>query len=149
MAPIGQLVAGVAHEINNPIGYVNSNLGSLGQYVEKLIVATEAYERAESDLSASSLLEEIRSLKRESDWEYLKQDVRDLLRESAEGIARVKQIVQGLKDFSHVDQAEWQGIIEKHHGRIEVGSEAGSGATFWVWLPVRRGGEYLSNANSF
>ena len=115
MASIGQLAAGVAHEINNPIGYVNSNLGSLGQYVEKLIGVMEAYERVEPELSASPLLEEILALKREADWEYLKQDVRDLLSESAEGIARVKRIVQDLKDFSHVDQAEWQ-CVDLHKG---------------------------------
>ncbi|HEU0188932.1 MAG TPA: ATP-binding protein [Gallionella sp.] len=115
MASIGQLAAGVAHEINNPIGYVNSNLGSLGQYVEKLIGITEAYERTESGLSASLLREEILALKREADWEYLKKDVRDLISESVEGIARVKRIVQDLKDFSHVDQAEWQ-FADLHKG---------------------------------
>ncbi len=115
MASIGQLAAGVAHEINNPIGYVNSNLGSLGQYVEKLIGIMEVYERAESELSTPSLLEKIRSLKQEAEWEYLKRDVPDLIRESAEGIKRVKQIVQDLKDFSHVDQAEWQ-CVDLHKG---------------------------------
>lgn len=107
MASIGQLAAGVAHEINNPISFVYSNLGSLEQYVEQLIGITEAYERTESNLPSQALLEEVHKFKLEADWEFLKLDVRDLLKESSAGIVRVKKIVQDLKDFSHVDQPEW------------------------------------------
>ena len=107
MASIGQLAAGVAHEINNPIGFVNSNLGALQKYVEQLLQLLSVYDRHEAELPSASR-SELNTLKREIDVDFLRQDDGDLLNESRDGLQRVKRIVQDLKDFSHVSESEMQ-----------------------------------------
>lgn len=110
MASIGQLAAGVAHEINNPVGYVSSNINSLEGYITNLFSLLSAYEKLEQpgDEGLAPLVESIQTLKKKIDYDFVQDDVHDLIRESKEGVNRVKQIVKDLKDFSHVDEAEWQ-----------------------------------------
>jgi signal transduction histidine kinase len=107
LASIGQLAAGVAHEINNPVGFVNSNLGSLQRYVMDMLRLLSAYEQVEGALPGVAA-QEIRQIKEEIDIEFMREDVTSLLSESLDGLKRVTRIVQDLKDFSHVDESERQ-----------------------------------------
>ncbi|MFZ2161749.1 MAG: bacteriohemerythrin [Sideroxyarcus sp.] len=107
MASIGQLAAGVAHEINNPVGFVNSNLGTLGKYISSMFNVIAAYETAEARVG-SNTCPEVSQAKKTADFNYLKEDIPSLLKESQDGLARVTRIVQDLKDFSHVDESNWQ-----------------------------------------
>ncbi|MEO5561188.1 MAG: two-component regulator propeller domain-containing protein [Dokdonella sp.] len=109
MASVGLLAAGVAHEINNPIGYVRSNLTSLASYVQKIFSVLQGYELLEKVFADTPPeLAAVQALKQRVELDYLREDIVNLLTESVEGVTRVQKIVQDLKNFSHVDQAEWQ-----------------------------------------
>lgn len=116
MASIGQLAAGVAHEINNPIGYVHSNLGSLQEYLRSLFTVIEAYERALRAPDPKALIPEIDDIRDRLDIDFISRDLPQLMAESREGIERVTRIVRDLKDFSYSGRDESWKLVDLHAG---------------------------------
>lgn len=114
MASLGQLAAGVAHEINNPIGFVTSNLGALTEYTHVFKRLFDAYQvltdrlTPEQRATLQDALAPIEQICREEDMAFIRDDIDALLSESLSGMYRVTEIVKGLKSFARLDEAEMQ-----------------------------------------
>lgn len=106
MASLGQLAAGVAHEINNPIGFIMSNLNSLSKYIQRLREFIAIQTEFIIALNPITGLAELNDTRKRLKIDYLLEDATALLKESLDGADRVKVIVQNLKSFTRLDETE-------------------------------------------
>jgi len=106
LASLGQLSAGIAHEINNPVGFVSCNLTSLKKYSARISSYVESIDELLNDHVDSELKAQAVALKKESKVSFILDDLVDLVDESQDGVERIIAIVNNLKAFSRVDEAE-------------------------------------------
>ncbi|PCI96947.1 MAG: hypothetical protein COB15_08795 [Flavobacteriales bacterium] len=106
MSSLGQLTAGIAHEINNPINFVSSNIAPLRQDIADINTIINKYADLKDSDNIKENLEEIESLKKELDFDYLKTELTTIINGIEEGAKRTTEIVSSLRNFSRLDEGE-------------------------------------------
>jgi two-component system, NtrC family, sensor kinase len=110
MSSLGQMVAGIAHEINNPVGFIHGNLKHACDYIEDILKLLELYQQQFPDATP-----EIRSRIEEIDLEFIREDLPKLLSSMEVGTTRIREIVRSLRNFSRLDEAERK-AVDLHSG---------------------------------
>jgi signal transduction histidine kinase len=112
MASLGQLTAGVAHEINNPLAFVSSNINRLQEYFQDSTTLLKKWFELETSISAipefQKCVTDIKGLAEEIDYEFILEDFNRLMQSIHDGVERIKKIVEGLRGFAHSSEGEYQ-----------------------------------------
>jgi signal transduction histidine kinase len=106
MASLGQLTAGIAHEINNPINFVSANVKPLKMDINDLLSLINKYEKIAPHETTANQFKEIEEFRKEIDIDYLKKEMEELLSGIEDGAKRTAEIVSGLKNFSRLDESD-------------------------------------------
>jgi signal transduction histidine kinase len=107
LAGLGQMVAGIAHEINNPLAFVINNVAVLQRYFGGIFSVLDVYKEAEAAVEGrAELLKHIRELSEQMDLKYTLDNTQDILLRSREGLQRIQHIVKDLRDFARLDESD-------------------------------------------
>ncbi|WP_407887416.1 ATP-binding protein [Scytonema sp. NUACC26] len=110
MSSLGQLVAGIAHEINNPVNFIHGNVSHLHEYTQDLLRILQIYQQRHPSSDS-----EIQALAEEIDLEFLVKDLQKILASMKMGTDRIRSIVRSLRNFSRMDEAEFKSV-DIHEG---------------------------------
>lgn len=108
MAAVGQLAAGIAHEINNPMSFIKSNIECLQDYSKRLLAMGKSLDELFQQTENQHLLHAYQQKKDALDIAYIENELPDILIETLDGTRRIQEITQSLRDFSRLDSHEWQ-----------------------------------------
>lgn len=115
MASLGQLTAGIAHEINNPVNFISANIGPLRRDMEDIKELLEWLENKLKESENATTVEELEKFKEEIEFDYIIEEVDDLLLGMQDGTERTVEIIKGLKVFSRVDEQDIK-FVDLHEG---------------------------------
>ena len=110
MSALGQLIAGIAHEINNPVNFIHANLSHLSSYTINLLAFVELSQKCCSDMNR-----EINQMAEDIDLEFMKNDLPKIIQSIEVGTSRIREIVLSLRNFSHLGEAEFK-QVDIHQG---------------------------------